>query len=151
MKLKSKKGQIGETITWIVATVIIIVILIFSIFVASLLSKTKVLGKGFKSEDDGNRDLIGAKSLTAYLLTKNEKGNKMFDLLRVRDNLDGDTGPSAKKIFEELYEKVWIGINFKRNEYLGVVPVNYRDYQYSLEEIKLNDDKFVELLVLKEK
>ena len=36
--LDNKKGQIGETMTWIVATLIIIVILSISIFATSILA-----------------------------------------------------------------------------------------------------------------
>lgn len=43
--MKSKKGQVGETITWIVATVAIVVILIFFIFGSSLLGSTKSILK----------------------------------------------------------------------------------------------------------
>ncbi len=39
----NKKAQVGETMTWIVATVIIIVILILTIYTSSVLSKLKVM------------------------------------------------------------------------------------------------------------
>jgi hypothetical protein len=39
------KGQIGDTITWVIATIIIIVILIFFIFGSSMLASTKSVGK----------------------------------------------------------------------------------------------------------
>ncbi|MCR4327357.1 MAG: hypothetical protein NUV46_02130 [Nanoarchaeota archaeon] len=50
---KDSKGQIGETLTWIVATLIIIVILIVFIFGASLLGKTKVVGNFRESLTSG--------------------------------------------------------------------------------------------------
>ena len=37
----NKKGQVGDTVTWVVATIIIIVLLMFFIFGTSLLSGTK--------------------------------------------------------------------------------------------------------------
>jgi len=37
----NKKAQVGETMTWIVATIIIIVILILTIYASSVLSKLK--------------------------------------------------------------------------------------------------------------
>ncbi len=39
-----KKGQVGETISWIVATVVIVGILIFFIYISILISKTKAIG-----------------------------------------------------------------------------------------------------------
>ena len=40
--MSNKKAQVGETMTWIVATVIIIVILILTLYTASVLGKMKV-------------------------------------------------------------------------------------------------------------
>lgn len=45
IKMYNKKGQVGETITWIVATVAIVVILMFFIFGSSLLGGTKSILK----------------------------------------------------------------------------------------------------------
>jgi len=42
-KLK-KKGQVGETLTWIVATILIVIMMVFFIFGASLLGGTKKIG-----------------------------------------------------------------------------------------------------------
>lgn len=39
--MKNKKAQVGETVTWVIATVTIVVILMFFIFGASLLGSTK--------------------------------------------------------------------------------------------------------------
>ncbi|MCL5018223.1 MAG: hypothetical protein M1416_00440 [Candidatus Pacearchaeota archaeon] len=38
-----KKGQIGETVSWIIATIIIIGILIVFIYISILISKTKII------------------------------------------------------------------------------------------------------------
>ena len=39
----NKKAQVGETMTWIVATVIIIVILILTLYTSAVLSKMKAV------------------------------------------------------------------------------------------------------------
>jgi len=44
-KNQNKKGQVGDTITWFIATVAIIAILMFFIFGASMLGSTKSVGK----------------------------------------------------------------------------------------------------------
>jgi len=41
--LKNRKAQIGETISWIIATIIIIGILIVFIYISILISKTKII------------------------------------------------------------------------------------------------------------
>ncbi len=41
---KNNHGQIGETLTWLIATVIIVAVMIFFIFGASTLGQTKKIG-----------------------------------------------------------------------------------------------------------
>lgn len=45
-KRKNKKAQVGETLTWIVATLIIIGTLLIFIYVSIALAKSKSLGSG---------------------------------------------------------------------------------------------------------
>lgn len=40
---KDKRGQLGETLTWIVATIIIIFVLVAFVFAASLMGKAKAV------------------------------------------------------------------------------------------------------------
>lgn len=69
--MKNKKGQTGETLTWIVATIIIIVLLAFFLFGSSLLGKTKIITNKFretltsKQTFEGS-DLFLKKSLFTY-------------------------------------------------------------------------------------
>ncbi|MDD5012159.1 MAG: hypothetical protein PHQ66_00725 [Candidatus Nanoarchaeia archaeon] len=42
-KIRDKKAQVGETVSWIVATVIVLGIMIFFIYVSILISKTKMI------------------------------------------------------------------------------------------------------------
>ena len=42
-KIKNKKAQTGGTLTWVIATVIIVFILLISVYAASILGKTKFL------------------------------------------------------------------------------------------------------------
>ena len=42
--LKNKSAQIGETMTWLVATIVIVVILILSVYAALILAKVKHIG-----------------------------------------------------------------------------------------------------------
>lgn len=51
----NKKGQVGETVTWVVATLIIVIVLVSFIYASSVLSKVKILTSlSFESELEGN-------------------------------------------------------------------------------------------------
>ena len=88
-KIKNKKAQIGETITWVVATIIIIAILILSIYVASLLSNTK---KTLTYASEGRKgDILMEKSLFAYFLANETDKEVIYSELKKNDfpiNLD---------------------------------------------------------------
>ncbi|MCK5149779.1 hypothetical protein KAJ87_02545 [Candidatus Pacearchaeota archaeon] len=64
----NKKAQLGETMTWIVATLIIIVILLIFIYVSSVLSGIKKIGiSDLKFDLDEKKDFISSKTTFAYL------------------------------------------------------------------------------------
>ncbi len=99
--LHNKKAVVGETLTWIVATLIIVVILIFSIFVTSLLSVGRSFGSKELSSVNKN-DLLVTKSLTGYLLTT-DGGEKVFELLK-EEKISNDFNENlAFKIFRGLH------------------------------------------------
>ncbi len=65
--IRNKRGQLGETMTWIVATLIIIVLLSISIYVASLLADIKGdTSSAFSSGYSRTQDIVMENSLLAY-------------------------------------------------------------------------------------
>lgn len=82
----NKKGQIGETLTGLIATIIIVVVLIFFIFGASVLGNTKKVGN-FKDSlfseliFEGD-DVFLKKSLFTYYTI-----NKDYDREMILDDL----------------------------------------------------------------
>lgn len=60
----NKNAQIGETVTWVVATIVIIVILGFSIFIAASLSGGSA---GQLYSKDKEKDLVATKSIISFL------------------------------------------------------------------------------------
>jgi len=117
---KNKKGQISETMTWVVATTAIIVVLILSISIVNLGFKEKSF-----SAQGGYSDLLVTKSMTGYL---SADGNKVWEEVKdketyMQDPIDGgrlekSTIDLAMKIFPVLYKeeytervKLFIGIN----------------------------------------
>jgi len=78
--LNNKRAQLGETMTWVVATIIIIVILVFSVFMISPITKNK------KFESDKKTDLLATKDISSFLLEdsnveliKNSVENENYD------------------------------------------------------------------------
>ena len=73
-----KKAQIGETMTWVVATIIILVVLIVSLYVSSQFAKGKdFLAKtktSLSPSEKINSDLILEKSLFVYFLSSSNSG-----------------------------------------------------------------------------
>ena len=150
--LLDTKAQVGETITWIVATIIIILILIFSIFIVSFNKKTR------KFELLHEKDLLVIKSLTAYLLTESPSGKIVFEQLKDRspDELFNDfNGPLAKAIFygfyKEDYLKIWLGAYTPKgftktrvNDYFGGAGVRGVS-----DKIQLDEDKYLLLTLTK--
>lgn len=79
----NKKAQIGETITWVVATIIIVVILIISLYTTSLLAQTKKIAS-YKYERES--DLLMEKSLFSYFLAEDETTKSfIYNWLREQD------------------------------------------------------------------
>jgi hypothetical protein len=160
----SKKAQVGETMTWIVATIIIIVILVASIFIS-----TAYLGGGKSINFFKTTDTLASKSLFSYLLTKDDEGNLIYNQLKNEDNLNQFNGNLGKEIFQEFYSEeygnIWLGIltggldldspKFLKNDYFGDRPKDILLLYFNSknpvpnpgvsEEVQLNEDKFIEL------
>ena len=158
---KMKKGQIAETMTWVVATIVIIVILSFSILISINIFGDKEFNVERKT------DLLATKSLTGFLLTEDSNGVKVFELIKGGEKINDFEGNLALDIFENYYQKkgeyenVWFGINLKgsgyfyrKNDYFGSRPstrggdivIGYS--KSSLSKIELNSDKNLELFLV---
>jgi len=94
--LINKKAQIGETITWIIATIIIIGILTISIFISSALgegkSKIKIEGK--------QKDLLISKSLVAFT-----EYNREFIKQTISDNQENELRAKFEPFLKDLQIK----------------------------------------------
>jgi len=108
---KSRKAQISEGLTWVAATIVIIVILLFSIVITSTafdLNSMKIKPASFTAG-------LNQKSLLSYLLTKQPSGEIVYSTIKKDENLKGFNGELAVKIFMGLYEKeysgIWLGVS----------------------------------------
>ena len=103
--LGNKKGQVAETMTWAVATIIIIVTLVVSIFLSSkiadandlIYSPKKILESDYKRTED----LIMVKSVFVYFLSEGENKNLVYGWLNEKSD-DEDFFIDFKEKIEEL-------------------------------------------------
>ena len=161
---KNKKGQIGETMTWVVATIIIIIILAISIFISSFyLGKSKKIQESYSWLPTAG--IPASKSLFSYMLTLDSEGKTVHSQLKEEDNLNEFSGNLGKKIFLEFYGKeypaAWLGmvnrshLSITGNDYFGssltVKGGAVGKSDYILEIIRLDEDKSVELFLAERK
>ena len=93
--INNKKGQTSEAMTWIVATLIIIVLLGISLYAASFLSKSKVVN--YKTEER-SQDIIMEESLFSYFLVQDSVlQKKIFENLEKMDR--------EEKFYEDFNSK----------------------------------------------
>lgn len=160
---KNKRGQIGTTLTWMVATVIIIVFLIISVFIVSFYG----IGNGKTVSENRESDSLARKSFFAYLLTT-EDDNIIYKRLKEGKSFTDFSGHLAERIFKGLYKKdypegVWIGyylgeetISSPSNDYFGGRPSSKRgsgtagsyDVGYVSEKVGLEQNKDLELVLM---
>lgn len=109
-KMKNIKAQVGETVTWVIATIIILAILMFFIFGATTLSSTKSL-KGFKVSFVSSKvfeegDAFLKKSLFTYhgLTDMGEREYVMQKLKKMenRSEFNLDLEETNKKILKRV-------------------------------------------------
>ncbi|HLD38678.1 MAG TPA: hypothetical protein VJA20_04520 [Candidatus Nanoarchaeia archaeon] len=93
--INNKKGQTSEAMTWIVATLIIIVLLGISLYAASFLSKSKVVN--YKTEER-SQDIVMEESLFSYFLVQDSVlQKKIFENLEKMDR--------EEKFYEDFNSK----------------------------------------------
>jgi hypothetical protein len=70
--LNSKKAQTGETISWVVATLVIIGILVLFIYISTLMAKVKTVTIADLNSDISKKSLVlSEKTALAYQLSGN--------------------------------------------------------------------------------
>ncbi len=81
---RSRSAQVGETITWIIATLVIIGILLLFIFFSSLMSKVKAIRVGNLETDVKVTNLLTEKTSFANQLS-NYKDKELVDSILKED------------------------------------------------------------------
>ena len=111
----NRKAQIGETVTWVVATIAIIIILVISVLVVSI---GPFKNREFK--EGGTSDLLVTKSFTGYLLTDDGNG-VVFEQLK-----------DKKTYLEAPQETTRIDRTFPKKIFLGLYKDEYSSNQIFL-------------------
>ena len=106
----NKKAQVGDTIIWLVATIIIFVILFFFVFGASILGKTKEIASFkvdlFSKSDYSGQDVFLTKSLFTYLNFENTKKGNDLNKKLVKLEGEGKFGGNLNVRLAELKERL---------------------------------------------
>ena len=77
--LNNKTAQIGETVTWVIASIIIIATLIVFVYLSSILATTNFLSlSNLKISNEEKSDQIDIKISIAHKLA-NDKNKKIID------------------------------------------------------------------------
>ena len=118
-----KKAQVGDTITWVIATLIIIVILIISVYIAGLLGNLKTIGGGVEGTSFSGFDFLATKSFYGFLVTDN-----FYSQIKTEQKLTEPAGTLAKEIFPMLYgnegnKKIWLGV-VEVSRRMGILRIN---------------------------
>ena len=109
---RNKRGQVGETLTWIIAILAILIMMILFIYMASLMVKAKgTLFGGYTGKyflDKSNIDLFARQSVISLLNTP-ENSNTIYGNLKSTGDFNGNSGSLAYKIFNGLYGSYYTG------------------------------------------
>ena len=141
--MHNNRGQIGETITWVVATVIIILILAVSLFASEF-----AFWKSKKLDFYKTTDTLASKSLFSYLLTKNSGGENVYEQVKKEGDFDEFNKNLEKSIFQKFYSgeyreiSVGIDVNFEQ------VMVEFVPGKV-LEDVKLKENKVILMALFK--
>ena len=160
----SKRGQIGETMTWIVATIIIILVLGASIFLSAIYINQN---KKIQSLSSQTKDVLASKSLYSYMLTGDASGKRVYSQIKEEGDLNEFNGNLGIKIFSNFgddYDAVWLGVADERdffpavsNDYfltrrgIGEIPYSHSDPNIMIDEISLDENKTVALALIKKR
>ncbi len=146
----NKRGQIGETMTWVVATIIIIVILTLSVFIAGGSDRAKkVAGLDKTVKNIPGMDKSISKSLFSYLLTKKNQ-EIIFNQIKQSGDFNSLNGKLAVDIFQDFYKddyQIAMWIDNKKNSYFSNIIASPKDLSFN--KVKLSKTSELSLMSAK--
>ena len=138
--LGQTKGQVAETMTWVIATVAILVILTIAIYSASVISKSnKTLN--FNSNEPS---ILLRKSLQSYLITNDTNQKSVFEKIEKNENFDSFSKKLSGEIFNKNSEvfEVYLRLNNKKDLFGNSLG----DFERVTGEIKLKENLDLEVV-----
>lgn len=150
MFYKNSRGQVAETTTWIVATLIIIFVLLISLYASSKLS---VFIKTINTKDSASfskeqTNILLKESLFAYLLTKNSEGINFYNQIKTDKKINSFPENFGESVFEKIYPASEVSIE------LATYENRYGTQSYSLnfetaEKIKIDENSILNIVINK--
>ena len=135
--------------TWVVATLIIVFVLLLSVFSASLVSKSvKNINAQKIKALSLEQDYLFKESLLAFLLTKNDQ-EIIFEELNSDNELSDFAEQLAKDLSNEIKREDVVSMKFRINE-VETSIFSYGDFIESSEvkeSVKLNKNSTIDLVV----
>ena len=141
--MHNKKGQVGETVTWIVATAIIVLILAVSLFASEF-----AFGKSKKLDFYKTTDTLASKSFFSYLLTKNPEGKIVYEQIKEQEDLNEFNENLGKDIFQKFYGSEYAEISVRVDATFEQTMVEFVPGKV-LETVKLKDNKAILMALFK--
>ena len=118
--IENKRAQIGETMTWVVATLIILAVIIISVVITSTVFSGKE--KNFESYDE-EKDYVATKSVLNFL--SNEKNLEL-----IKKTAESGDEDALKKSIEPLLKSMRWEIPGK--EYAWNFRMEYKSKEYEI-------------------
>jgi hypothetical protein len=83
---KNNKGQTGETITWVIATLVIIGILILFIYISTVMGKAKTITGGEANAGLPAKSLVlSEKTILAHQISENKSKGVIDNIIKEYD------------------------------------------------------------------
>src|SRR3989344_2001249 len=153
LNYKNKKAQAAEATIWIVATLIIVVIIVTSIYATEIISKsakTARISDSFSVLKEQRANMFVKQSLFAYALTKNNDGINIFKQIENEQSLPKQSAEFGTQVFKTAHGTpnvlsmilAYDGIN------QNIISFGYFDEKFRVvEKIKTDKDSALELIL----
>ena len=117
-----KRGQVAETVTWLVATILILIILSISVYTASVLSKTNRAVTISVEE----YPILLKQSLYGFLFTRDTSGKRVFEQIEESGGLDLFSKDLGEKVFKDPSGEFDFSLKFDTKYISGSVDEEIR-------------------------
>lgn len=129
-----KFGQVSDTATWILATIVIIFVLTISVYAASKIGRTSELSAMFSGEK--NQEVLAQQSFYEYLLTKNSDNTSFYNQISSSGKVNQTDELMAAAIFKKIYgqdNEILFRIADRKDDSTGLIVAANLDKSHFIE------------------